>query len=115
MKKNSEVKNIGSNYTPDGKNLFKLSFIIDNISHLLGQTLTVIDASLEGEKREAVKDLIKERFSKKQDWFCEVAWYDVPQGQNTANLKTSPAMDWFVGVVSLDGIKSEKISKTLPR
>jgi len=94
-------------YSPNGKNAFKLSFVSDNLSHLLGEILTVIDASLEGDKNKAVKDLIREKVGKKQDWFCEAAWKDIPQGSQQGGqggplgAGYKPHSEWETGVVTL--------------
>jgi hypothetical protein len=52
---------------------FKSSFVIDNLSDLLGKVLTIVDASTSGVQNKAMKDLIREKFNLKQDWFDEVA------------------------------------------
>lgn len=102
-RKNMKGKLVGvSNCTPEGKNAFKLGFIQDNLSHLLGEILTVIDASLDGDKNKAVKDLLRDKFSHKQNWFSECAWKDLPQGDARefgSNIKASD--DWYSGLVKL--------------
>ena len=88
--------------TPDGVNAFKLGFVSDNLSHLLGEVLTVIDASLEGDKNKAVKDLIRSKFSSKQNWFSEVAFKDIPQGNQEAGMIGIKASDdWYNGVIAI--------------
>jgi hypothetical protein len=67
-------KNTLPEQTPDGINALKLGFINDNLSGLLGQVLTIVDAATEGDKNKAMKDLIKQVFSAKQEWFCECSW-----------------------------------------
>lgn len=53
---------------------FRLSFVNKNIRKLQGEILTIIDAISEGEKNKAIKDIINNAFSKKLDWFQEVAY-----------------------------------------
>lgn len=89
--------------TTDGLNAFKLDFVRENISHLLGEILTVIDASLEGEKNKAVKDLIKDKFSKKQDWFSECAFKQLPKENEGVMASSSdrPYMIWYNGMYKM--------------
>lgn len=42
------------------------------LSYLLGEVLTIIDASIDGDKNKAVKDLIKNRFSTRQNYLIEI-------------------------------------------
>lgn len=60
---------------PENKEVlaFRYDFVQDNLNNLLGQVLTVVDASVDGEKNKAVKDLIREKFHSKMGWFGEVA------------------------------------------
>lgn len=64
----------GETYTPNGMNAFKLSLVNRHIDNLLGEVLTIIDASIDGDKNKPVKDLIKGQFRRKQDQFCDFAW-----------------------------------------
>lgn len=65
----------------DCRNAFKYPLVSENLDHLLGQVLTIIDASTEGEKNKAIKDLIKDKFSKKHEWFSELSWKELePEG-----------------------------------
>lgn len=90
--------------TPDGRNAFKLSFVNDNLSHLLGRVLTVVDASIVGEQNKAIKDLLRREFSNKQSWFCELAWKEVEKlGEGHG-----PRQEWESGL--LPGDPSEKYS-----
>ena len=50
----------------------KFSLIQPNVSGLEGKILTIIDASEVGEKRDAIKDLVKQEFRKTLNWFYEV-------------------------------------------
>jgi hypothetical protein len=58
------------------KNLFEACRVTDNLSELLGEVLTIIDASTEGEKNNAIKGLIRHRFSEMQSWFTRLAYED---------------------------------------
>ena len=96
-------KEVGlSGYTPEGKNAFKLSFVSDNLSHLLGEILTIVDASLEGERNKAFKDLVKSKFHEKQNWFVECVWKDIPQGVDSDRVSSSrPSDDWYLGMIEI--------------
>ncbi len=98
MKKNELRQDI----TPNGVNAFKLNLVSDNLSHLMGEVLTVIDASVEGERNKAMKDLIKRAFSDKQGWFSELAWkYEEEIGSGHG-----PHNDWEAGLVPYDQDKT---------
>jgi hypothetical protein len=90
-------------YDPNGKNAFKLSFVTENLNDLLGKILTVIDASVVDERQnKSMKDLIKEKVNLKQEWFCECAWKDKPQGFEESNrIAVKPSLDWFNGIVEI--------------
>ena len=60
----------------DGLNAFKISLIGKNLNDLQGKILTIIDASVEGDKNKAIKDLIKREFSDKHDWFYELSYVE---------------------------------------
>ena len=95
--KRKEYK-VGELSPNEGFNAFKVYLVSDNLSHLMGEILTVVDASTEGEKNKAMKDLIKRAFSEKQSWFSELSWkYEVDEtsGQNIRN-------DWENGLVAID-------------
>lgn len=52
------------------------SAIEAQVRYLMGDVLTVIDASFsEGEQKKAVKDLIKSKFSAKLSWLYELCGY----------------------------------------
>lgn len=53
---------------------FKSSFIVEELSNLMGQVLTVVDASTSGEQNIAIKSLIKEKFSNKQNLFTDLQY-----------------------------------------
>lgn len=82
--------------TPNGKNALKLGLVSGNVSDLMGKVLTIIDASLEGEKKESVKSLIRDAFYRKQDWFAELAYWVTPKEQEDT-IKN----DWEDGLVSI--------------
>jgi len=67
----------------------KTPFVINEISNLLGQILTIVDASTEGEKNIAMKSLIKERFGIKQDYLNDFAYKQIEdsshEGHNPRN------------------------------
>lgn len=79
-----------------GRNAIKFGFINQNLSHLLGQILTVIDATMEGEKRDATKSLIRDYFSKKQDWFSELAWKEETGNQGDVRDEWEDALVPFL-------------------
>lgn len=84
--------------TPIGINAFKLELVNENLSHLMGEVLTVIDASIEGERNKAMKDLIRRAFTDKQSWFGELAWkYEEEEGNSHG-----PLNDWEYGLVPFD-------------
>lgn len=72
-----EATSMSSISTPEGKNAFKLGLVSENLSDLMGKILTIIDASTEGAKNKALKDIIKQEFYNKQGWFSELAWKEV--------------------------------------
>lgn len=86
-----QQKEGGVAFTPnDGKNAFKLGLVSENLDGLMGEILTIIDASTEGIKNKALKDLIKQRFYNKHGWFAELAWKELePEGQGH-----QPAQPW---------------------
>jgi hypothetical protein len=68
--------------TPEGLNAFRPRLIHENLDHLLGEILTIVDASIvDGTQRTAIKDLVKDKFSKKHDWFSELAFMEVDNSQ----------------------------------
>jgi hypothetical protein len=89
-----------NNYSPEGRNAFKLGLVGDNLSHLMGEILTIVDASTEGEKNKAIKDLIKGKFSDKQVWLGELAWketFNSENGEGKINRE-----QWENGLVPFD-------------
>lgn len=90
------------NYTPDGKNAFKLGLVADNLNHLMGEVLTVVDAAVEGERNKAIKDLIRRAFSDKHQWFCELAWKE----QEPEGAAHSPVQAWESSLVPFDGTRN---------
>ena len=58
---------------------FKSYFVIEELSNLLGQILTVIDASTTGEQNQAMKSLVREKFGTKQDYFSELGYKQVEE------------------------------------
>lgn len=59
-------------------NVFGTSFVNAHLSHLMGEVLTVIDATIDEERKlKATKDLIRDKFSSKMDWLYEQANYPV--------------------------------------
>lgn len=53
---------------------FRFDLVSQHLRWLMGQVLTVIDASIENpNKLKAVKDLIKDKFSYKIDWLYELS------------------------------------------
>ena len=77
----------------DGKNAMKYSLVTENLSHLLGEVLTIIDASTEGEKNKALKDLIRDKFGKTQNWLSELAWKEIEITEEGAGTNV-PAQYW---------------------
>lgn len=86
----SNQENISTPLSPNGRNAFKLNLVSGNLSHLLGEVLTVIDAATEGDKNKAIKDLIKDKFSKKHEWFGELAWKEI----ESENKGHAPQQEW---------------------
>lgn len=86
-----------STLSKDGRNALRLSLIRENVEHLMGKVLTIIDASVLGEQNKAVKDLIKNSFYQKQDWFVELAWWLTPKEQGRL------INDWEGGLVDISG------------
>ena len=83
----------------DGLNALKIDLVNSNISDLLGKILTIIDASIsEPIQNKALKDLIKEKFSNKQNWLNELAWKEL-EGTGDGHF---PRMDWEHGLVPFD-------------
>jgi hypothetical protein len=52
-------------------NAFKAPLVQEKLSHLMGQILTIADASLAEHQKKAVKDLIRHAFDDTHDWFLE--------------------------------------------
>lgn len=94
MSKNKDAVKV-VNCTPNGYNAFKSCFVGEEISHLLGEVLTIIDASTEGDKNKAIKNLIKNVFNKKQEWISSLAWKELEEEKDGH----SPKMDWEYGLV----------------
>lgn len=57
--------------TPTVFNGFTSEVISMNLSGLLGEILTIVDASISGDQNKAIKDLIKQSVSRKQDFFFD--------------------------------------------
>lgn len=88
----------GQGLTPEGRNAFKLSIVGDNLSHLMGKVLTVVDASTTGEQNKAMKDLIRQAFDEKHGWFAELAWKE----QEKEGEGHGPHAEWESGIVPCD-------------
>ncbi len=57
------------------KNLFSFMFAKQNIQHLEGRMLSIIDAVIvDKQQRKSVKDLVRNEFSNKYDWLWEAAY-----------------------------------------
>lgn len=87
----------------NGRNAIKVNLISDELSNLLGQVLTIIDASTDGEKNKAIKDLVREKFNKKQDFFFELAYKE----QEKEGNGHAPAMYWEQHLVVFDEEKDK--------
>lgn len=96
------------NLTPNGRNAFKLSLVNDELSHLMGEVLTVVDASTVGDQNKAMKDLIRTSITKKQAWFVELAWKEQEaEGEGHVNPKSSGLyVNWEEGLVPFDQEKT---------
>lgn len=58
----------------DTKYALKAEFVTQNLQHLEGKILTIIDASIaEPTQNKALKDLIRNEFSDKWSWIFRVA------------------------------------------
>jgi hypothetical protein len=77
------------NDTQDG--LIYASGANAQLSFLLGEVLTIIDASTEGEKNKAIKDLIKDKFSKRQNYITQIT--TPPTGEVPEKFKVVSAGD----------------------
>lgn len=63
----------------------------------MGEILTIVDASTEGDKNKAIKDLIKKSFSERQGWISELSWKQTePDGQGHL-----PRKDWEDGLIPM--------------
>lgn len=87
--------------TPEVRNAFKLGFVNENLSHLLGEVLTVIDACMTGDQNKATKDLMRRSFSDKQSWFSELAWKE----QEKEGEAHGPHQLWESGLIPVDPSK----------
>ena len=58
--------------TTEQDGMMYTSAVNAQLSYLLGEVLTIIDASIDGIKNKAVKDLIKDKFSKRQNYLIEI-------------------------------------------
>jgi len=94
-------KSAGIACTPEGLNAFKLGIVGENLNHLLGRVLTVVDASTEGEKNKAMKDLVKKEFAEKQSWFAELAFKELEEAVESH----SPRMSWESDLVPFESGK----------
>lgn len=95
--KRSDMSSVGS-VPLDAHNAFKMEFVNTNLSNLLGEVLTVIDASTQGEQNKAMKDLIRRSFSDKQNWFYELSW----KLEEEAEEAHGPRQEWERGIVPVD-------------
>jgi len=66
--------------TLQGINAIKLVISSSNLDDLLGKVLTILDASLDGEKNKSVKSLVRDAFYRKHDWFSEMAFEEQTSG-----------------------------------
>ena len=73
---------------------FTSHFVSENLNHLLGQILTIVDASIpESNQNKSIKDLIRDKFNGKQKWFSEVSWKNPEQIKEMDN--------WLGSVVAI--------------
>ena len=76
MSKSKPTDNVAC--TPDGMNAFRASFVHDNLDHLLGQVLTIVDAAItDVQQNKATKDLIRNTFANKHDWISEASFINI--------------------------------------
>jgi len=53
-------------------NAFGITFVNQHLSHLSGEVFTILEASIDDERRlKATKDLVRNTFHKKMDWLYE--------------------------------------------
>lgn len=83
-------------------NAFKLRLVSDCLNDLMGKVLTVIDASVEGEKNKAMKDIIRNEFYSKHGWFAELAWKELKTDKDPED-NPHVIYDWEPYLVALDG------------
>ena len=56
------------------ENYFRYSFVARHLRWLMGEVLTIIDATIDDERKlKATKDLVKDKFSSKMDWIYQQA------------------------------------------
>lgn len=91
---------------PNGKNALKAPFVNTTISNLLGEILTIIDASVEGEKNKALKSLIRTAFSDKQNWITELSYKE----QETTGEGHHPPIHWEEWLVPFVENEVDKVS-----
>ncbi len=60
-------------------NAFKVNYVTQNLSYLMGEILTLVDASIEGDKNKAIKDIIKKTFSNTQNKFWDLALKEIKE------------------------------------
>lgn len=91
----------------EGRNAIKYWVVNENLSTLLGEILTVVDASTEGDKNKAMKDLIRNSFSKRQDWIFELAWKE--ERDNDTASDNNPRYVWESGLIPLNETDESRI------
>lgn len=80
---------------------FTGDLVSNKFSSLLGEVLTIVDACIDEEKKKAVKDLVRQAFSRKQDWFLTQSIKHIEDGEKlpygmiayTMKLVSGPTID----------------------
>ena len=76
-------------------NAIKAEGVGEILSKLMGEVLTIIDASTEGDRNKAIKDLIKEKFHKKQDVVYELSQI-LEEEPGSGHMPKYEYEDWLI-------------------
>lgn len=79
----------------------KPGFVVEELSNLLGQVLTIVDASTDGDKNTAMKSLIKEKFSSKQNYLNDLGY----KQEEVEGANHHPRYEWEDSLVPYEADK----------
>lgn len=89
---------VGDLLSQEEERTLSLHGIKEQLNHLMGETLTIIDAALTDHvQRKAVKDLVKQRFYAKEHWIYEFVTMDKEEGSGSL---------WVVDVKDRPNVKA---------